>query len=126
MEGKFKKSIKIFSFFSGIGFLDLGFEKAGFEICFVNEVHKPFLEAYKYSRQCLNINEPQYGFHLCSIETFLSGSNKSFLTEAIQSEKDAGNVVGFIGGPPCPDFSIGGKNRGEKGVFLRGGGRAKQ
>ncbi|MCG3367226.1 DNA cytosine methyltransferase, partial [Neisseria meningitidis] len=40
----------IFSFFSGAGFLDLGFELSGFDIAFVNEVHPPFLEAYKYSR----------------------------------------------------------------------------
>ncbi len=33
----------------------------------------------------------------------------------IQEEKVAGNIVGFIGGPPCPDFSIGGKNRGVSG-----------
>ena len=24
-------------------------------------------------------------------------------------------MVGFIGGPPCPDFSIGGKNKGREG-----------
>lgn len=28
---------KVFSFFSGSGFLDLGFEKAGFSIVYVNE-----------------------------------------------------------------------------------------
>ena len=33
----------------------------------------------------------------------------------IQSEKEKGNIVGFIGGPPCPDFSIGGKNKGANG-----------
>ena len=37
----------IFSFFSGAGFLDLGFEKSNFEIAYVNEYHLPFLEAYK-------------------------------------------------------------------------------
>jgi DNA (cytosine-5)-methyltransferase 1 len=40
----------IFSFFSGAGFLDLGFENAGFEIGYVNEIHPPFLAAYKYAR----------------------------------------------------------------------------
>jgi len=24
-------------------------------------------------------------------------------------------LVGFIGGPPCPDFSVAGKNRGQEG-----------
>lgn len=44
----------IFSFFSGAGFLDLGFEKAGYEIAYVNEVHKPFLDAYKHARKQMN------------------------------------------------------------------------
>lgn len=42
-----KRKLKIFSFFSGSGFLDLGFEKNGFEIVFVNEFHPAFMKAYK-------------------------------------------------------------------------------
>ena len=38
--------LKIFSFFAGAGFLDLGFETAGYEVVFANEFHQPFLEAY--------------------------------------------------------------------------------
>ncbi len=45
------KNPLIFSFFAGAGFLDLGFEKAGYEIAYVNEVHKPFLDAYKHARR---------------------------------------------------------------------------
>jgi DNA (cytosine-5)-methyltransferase 1 len=30
--------MKIFSFFAGIGFLDLGFEMAGFDIAYTNEM----------------------------------------------------------------------------------------
>ena len=48
----------IFSFFSGAGFLDLGFEHSGFEIAYVNEVHAPFLDAYKYSRARMHIPPP--------------------------------------------------------------------
>jgi len=29
--------------------------------------------------------------------------------------RKGGALVGFVGGPPCPDFSIGGKNRGRHG-----------
>lgn len=52
--------IEVFSFFSGLGFLDLGFEDAGFNIVFVNENNNMFLNAYKYARRnqvhspCLN------------------------------------------------------------------------
>ena len=37
------KPIEVYSFFSGAGFLDLGFEEAGFDIVFVNEFNKQFL-----------------------------------------------------------------------------------
>ena len=43
--------INIYSFFSGAGFLDLGFEKEGYNIVYVNEYSKSFMEAYKYSRK---------------------------------------------------------------------------
>jgi DNA (cytosine-5)-methyltransferase 1 len=33
----------------------------------------------------------------------------------VKSAKGSGSLVGFIGGPPCPDFSVGGKNRGQHG-----------
>ncbi len=45
------KKFKIFSFFSGSGFLDLGFEKSEFEIEFVNELSLSFINAYSYSRK---------------------------------------------------------------------------
>ncbi|MGO2008565.1 MAG: DNA cytosine methyltransferase [Vreelandella alkaliphila] len=45
----------IFSFFSGSGFLDLGFEKAGFDIVFVNELDKSFINAYEYSRRRMGL-----------------------------------------------------------------------
>ena len=43
--------LKIFSFFSGAGFLDLGFEKEKYEIVFVNEYNREFMKAYKFSRK---------------------------------------------------------------------------
>jgi len=36
----------VFSFFSGAGFLDLGFVAAGFEVVFANEISKEFVEGY--------------------------------------------------------------------------------
>lgn len=60
-----KTSIKVFSFFSGVGFLDLGFEQAGFNIAFVNEFNSCFLNAYKYARRNSK-TVPQYGYILKS------------------------------------------------------------
>lgn len=42
-----KKRISIFAFFSGIGILDLAFEKNGYNIVFVNEYDSDFIKAYK-------------------------------------------------------------------------------
>ncbi len=41
----------IFSFFSGSGFLDLGFETSGYKIAYVNEIFPPFISAYRHSRK---------------------------------------------------------------------------
>lgn len=109
-----KKPI-IFSFFSGSGFLDLGFERSNFDIKFVNDCHLPFLEAYKYSRAQMGINPPEYGYSSSSIEVFLEGKNKAYLKRLVEDAKSASRLVGFVGGPPCPDFSIGGKNKGRNG-----------
>ena len=109
------KKTSIFSFFSGSGFLDLGFEQGNFEIKFVNEYHLPFLEAYKYSRAQMGIHAPEYGYSSNSIETFLEGKSKKYLKNLVEDARLTSNFVGFIGGPPCPDFSIGGKNKGQNG-----------
>lgn len=108
-------NINIVSFFSGAGFLDLGFEKTGYTVSFVNEIHEPFLNAYKYSRKKLNIPEPKFGYHNDTIEEFLDGPMADELQENIEKTRNKKEIIGFIGGPPCPDFSVGGKNKGEKG-----------
>ena len=50
------RKLKIFSFFAGCGILDLGFEKVGYDIEFVNEFFKPFQDAYIYSRKMMKIS----------------------------------------------------------------------
>lgn len=107
-----KKPI-IFSFFSGSGFLDLGFEHSGFDVQFVNEYYEPFLNAYKFSRKKMGINEPKHGYFLGDIRNISSHEKLSF-SDKVEDAKNSG-LLGFIGGPPCPDFSVGGKNKGEHG-----------
>jgi DNA (cytosine-5)-methyltransferase 1 len=105
----------IFSFFSGSGFLDLGFESEGFSVSFVNENCTPFLEAYKHSRLKLSLASPQFGHHSNSITDFEKPEHDRQLRAKIKEARKLGAPIGFIGGPPCPDFSIGGKNRGRHG-----------
>lgn len=109
------KAPTIFSFFSGAGFLDLGFEKSGFNVAFVNEYHAPFLETYQYSRNVMGMQQPEYGYHLGDISDFESEAESEHLSELIKQTKSEDRLVGFIGGPPCPDFSVGGKNKGHEG-----------
>lgn len=106
---------KIISFFSGAGFLDLGFEVEGFEIVKVNEYYRPFLTAYTFARERLGISPPRYGYFPNSILELSDDKYDKEISLYINETREAGNLIGFIGGPPCPDFSVGGKNRGRKG-----------
>ena len=104
----------IFSFFSGSGFLDLGFENEGYEIAFVNEISSSFLRAYKHSRTKLGFPVPRYGYFNADINDFLNG-RKDELSGYVNDAQNKNRLVGFIGGPPCPDFSVAGKNKGSEG-----------
>ena len=109
------RKLKIFSFFSGCGILDLGFENADFDIELVDEFYKPFLNAYQYSREHMGIHEPLFGYFNEDVNIFLKGAGKEQMKTMINDARADGSLVGFIGGPPCPDFSIAGKQRGKDG-----------
>lgn len=101
----------VYSFFSGIGFLDLGFEKNGFHIRLVNEYDPVFMSAYQYARKY-----PQDRKYCNeSAEEFLHGGLKQGLAAMIREDRRNNHLVGFVGGPPCPDFSVAGKNKGASG-----------
>lgn len=105
----------IFSFFTGAGFLDLGFEHAGFRVDMVNEWDPTFLRGYRHSRGVLGSPEPIYGHHLGSAEEMASPKWRKRLKALVAHARSQGRRVGFVGGPPCPDFSFAGKNAGGTG-----------
>ncbi len=105
----------VLSFFTGAGFLDLGFEDAGFDIAFANEYDPEFARGYQHALRSMRKPRPRHGVHVGSIEHFTEGSGERRLRELVRLERAADRLVGFIGGPPCPDFSVGGKNRGATG-----------
>ena len=86
----------------------------GFDIEFVNEFHAAFMNAYKYSREQMKLRKPKYGYFNGDINAFLS-ERKDELRSWLSDARNDGSLVGFIGGPPCPDFSIAGKQRGKDG-----------
>ena len=104
--------IEVYSFFSGVGFLDLGFEDAGFDIAFVDEYDNRILQSYQYARRNRK-HIPRYGYSNADVSDFLIDE----IWEKIFPEFNLHtNIIkGFIGGPPCPDFSTAGNNEGEKG-----------
>ena len=105
--------LKIFSFFSGCGLLDLGFEKTGYDIQLVNEFSPSFMRAYRYSREKLHLKSPEFGYSIDINEYLLERSDE--LREQVKKAHVNDSLVGFIGGPPCPDFSVAGKQRGRNG-----------
>ena len=109
------KKISVFSFFAGIGILDLAFEKNGYDIVFVNEYDELFMASYQYSREKISQRTPLYGYHNDSAERYAKRRGKKKLINLVEQERAKGNLVGFIGGPPCPDFSVAGKNAGASG-----------
>ena len=110
--------MNIFSFFSGAGFLDLGFELEGhYNIVFVNEFHKAFNDVYQYARKNMGLPTPLYGHHVENIIHYVDGTHPEMfcgLMNLVNESKEYA-LTGFIGGPPCPDFSVAGKNKGKEG-----------
>lgn len=83
--------MKVVSLFSGCGGLDLGFEKAGFEVVWANEYDKTIHATYI-------LNHPR---------TILNTSDIRNL-----SASEIPDCDGIIGGPPCQSWSLGGKSLG--------------
>lgn len=103
----------VFSFFSGCGILDYAFEKNGYDIVFVNEYSQDFMYGYQYARR--NTQNPKYGYANYSADLLFRRYRKTSFKIKLSNEKKDGKLIGFIGGPPCPDFSIAGKNAGADG-----------
>lgn len=85
---------KILSLFSGVGGLDLGFERAGFDIIAANEIDKSTYKTFEY-----NFSDTK----------LFKKSIKKLNEDEINFKVD-----GIIGGPPCQSWSEAGKQLGIK------------
>lgn len=104
--------VPILSFFTGAGFLDIGFMEAGFKnIVWRNEFNSEFTKSFEYGMSCLD----------CLPNCKINNQKSIVDIELKEIEKEAfantgiPDFFGIIGCPPCPDFSMGGKNKGKKG-----------
>ena len=88
--------MNVISLFSGCGGLDLGFERAGFEIPVANEFDAKIYETFK-------VNHPK---------THLVEGDVRQITKKDMDVFISGEVDGIIGGPPCQSWSEAGALRG--------------
>lgn len=109
METVSDKPIAI-SFFSGAMGLDIGIERAGFDLRLACEVDK-------FCRQTISLNRPKSAL-LGDINNY---SKEDILRSAGLGEKDEISLI--VGGPPCQAFSTAGKRKAfqdERGnVFIK-------
>ena len=83
--------MKLISLFAGAGGLDLGFEKAGFDIAMANEFDKSIWASYEKNHK----------------SKLIRGDIRNIKSEDFPDEID-----GIIGGPPCQSWSEAGSLRG--------------
>jgi DNA (cytosine-5)-methyltransferase 1 len=109
---------KILSLFSGGGFLDIGFLDHGFSINQAVEINPFFIQAYnhglksyinKSSKKVFKEDDTSYSL----INDPIDASNP-FMHKELKRLNEG--VSGIIGGPPCQDYSVGGKNAGLAGI----------
>ena len=83
--------MKVISLFSGAGGVDLGFEKAGFQIAMANEYDKTIWATYEKNHKA----------------PLIKGDIRK-----IKESDFPTDIEGIIGGPPCQSWSEAGALRG--------------
>ena len=108
----------VLSFFTGGGFLDLGLQQAGFPIVWSLEKEPQFCHAHDSGMQSLfrakrpGTKPPVIS---CPGEDIRKKGPSEIRRQAFGVRSKGDDRFGMVGGPPCPDFSVGGKNKGFAG-----------
>lgn len=101
------EEIRVLSFFSGAGGLDLGFHQAGFNIVFASDLIPLFCESMKANK----------GVYVSSDAIIAAHDIRD-----IDSSSLPNNIDFIIGGPPCQTFSASGRRAGGAAGQLDGRG----
>lgn len=104
--------LPILSFFTGLGLLDLGFHQAGFVSVWHNECFMDYVRGFEFGMATLGITGS--AAFVQNTQSVVDIGPNQILQEAF-GVNGKPELLGMIGGPPCPDFSVGGKNRGHEG-----------
>lgn len=94
----------------------MGFEQAGFSVIWSNDANPVFADLYSYGMtKWKQSKEPGAGMvSISCIKKIEDVPAQEIMKSAFPYGKPL--LFGVIGGPPCPDFSVGGKNKGGKGI----------
>jgi DNA (cytosine-5)-methyltransferase 1 len=109
------QQIPILSFFTGGGLLDMGFEEAGFDIAWTNELDAGFAALYNAGMTSWRRkhNPAATEAYISHVGSLLNISPAEIIRQAFPDGTPA--LFGIIGGPPCQDFSIAGTRQGISG-----------
>lgn len=106
--------IKLLSFFTGGGFMDIGFEQAGFETVWTNEIDPLFAEMYADGINSIHKhNRDNRQVKISDKRSILYITSEEIISAAFG--KKTPKIFGIIGGPPCQDFSVAGNVQGFDG-----------
>lgn len=110
-----RRKVQVLSFFTGGGFLDLGFESAGYRVIWTNEMNPIFARMYGHGMTAWrrSTNPKARPAKISCLKPIQEVSAAEILQRAFP--KGRPNHFGVVGGPPCIDFSIAGKNIGARG-----------
>lgn len=114
MDDNDKNMIPVLSFYSGGGFLDMGFEQAGFQIVWTNEFDKIFAKLHAAGITSWRKSQGNgIKAEIFNTKSITEVSSKEIIAEAFPEGKP--DNFGMIGGPPCQDFSMNGSLKGFEG-----------
>lgn len=110
-----KRAIPVISFFTGGGFLDLGFESAGYRIAWTNEASPLFATMFSHGMTAWRRARDKSARRakITALSPIQDLQSATILKTAFGSRRP--HIFGVIGGPPCIDFSNAGKNSGGRG-----------